>query len=161
MLYMQKSLEIKIEWFTRVHTVCSVTRVLRTRHVLDWRVVGGERAWLLTEEERFLQSEAITSESPLLCESKKYMTFLEECTDDDPLEFWTRNDQRFPILASVTRRVLPVSVTSASAEQLFFASGRVWTFDRSSLKPINVDMLTCSPPTNEASSNRVPKKSLH
>ena len=29
---------------------------------------------------------------------------MKECTDDDPLEFWTRNDQRFLNLASVARQ---------------------------------------------------------
>ena len=58
---------------------------------------------LLNEEKGFLQFETSTSESPLLRKSKMNMTFLKECTDDDPLEFWTRNDQRFPILASVAR----------------------------------------------------------
>ena len=49
---------------------------------------------------------------------------------------------QFPILALVARRVLAVPATSASTERLFSASGRVCTFDRASLKPANVDILS-------------------
>ena len=67
---------------------------------------------------------------------------MKDCNNTDPLDFWTKNQLQFPILAPVARRVLAVPATSASTERLFSASGRVCTFDRTSLKPANVDILS-------------------
>ena len=67
---------------------------------------------------------------------------MKDCNNTDPLDFWTKNQLQFPILALVARRVLAVPATSASTERLFSASGRVCTFDRASLKPANVDILS-------------------
>ena len=80
--------------------------------------------------------------SPLVQECKSFIPHIVSSNGIDPLEFWTKSQAMFPILAPVARRVLAVPVTSASTERLFSASGRVCTFDRASLKPANVDILT-------------------
>ena len=67
---------------------------------------------------------------------------MKDCNNTDPLDFWTKNQLQFPILALVARRVLAVPATSASTERLFSASGRVCTFDRAGLKPENFDILS-------------------
>ena len=95
----------------------------------------------MTEEERFLCPVQQT-ETPLVQECRLFLVHMNNCNETDPLEFWTKYQQQFPILAPVARRVLAVPATSASTERLFSASGRICTFDRASLKPANVDILT-------------------
>jgi hypothetical protein len=96
----------------------------------------------MTEEERFLGSATPQTDTPLLRECKLYLAHMKDCNDSDPLYFWTKYEQQFPILALVARRVLAVPATSASTERLFSAGGRVCTFDRARMKPKNVDILT-------------------
>jgi hypothetical protein len=67
---------------------------------------------------------------------------MREYVDIDTMEFWSKNQTQFPILAPVARHVLASPATSASMEHLFSAGGRVCTFDRASLTPANVDILT-------------------
>ena len=96
----------------------------------------------MTEEEKFLGGAAPQTDTPLVCECKLYLVHMKDCNDSDPLYFWTKYQQQFPILALVARRVLAVPATSASTERLFSAGGRVCTSDRASMKPRNVDILT-------------------
>ena len=86
----------------------------------------------MTEEDRY---------TPLVRECRAFLLHMKDCNNTDPLDFWTKNQLQFPILALVARRVLAVPATSASTDRLFSASGRVCTFDRASLKPANVDIL--------------------
>ena len=58
------------------------------------------------------------------------------------MKFWAKQAKQLPILARVARRILCVPVTSSQVERLFSASGRICTFDRARLKPMNVDVLT-------------------
>ena len=92
----------------------------------------------MTEEERFLGSATPQTGTPLVHECKLYLVHMKDCNDSDPLYFWTKCQQQFPILALVARRVLAVPATSASTERLFSAGGRVCTFDRTRMKPKNV-----------------------
>ena len=61
---------------------------------------------------------------------------------EDPLEFYALNEKALPIFSKVARRVLAIPATSATTERLFSVGGRVCTFDRASLTPANVDILT-------------------
>ena len=54
----------------------------------------------------------------------------------------TVNEKALPIFSSVARRVLAIPATSATTERLFSVGGRVCTFDRASLTPANVGILT-------------------
>ena len=91
----------------------------------------------MTEEDKYLSGVIQQTDTPLVRECKSFLLHMK-----DPLDFWTKNQLQFPILALVARRVLAVPATSASTERLFSASGRVCTFDRASLKSANVDILS-------------------
>ena len=96
----------------------------------------------MTEEDKFCSDDMQQTDTPLVRECRAFLLHMRDCNDADPLYFWTKHQQQFPILAPVARRVLAVPATSASTERLFSASGRVCTFDRASLKPANVDILS-------------------
>ena len=96
----------------------------------------------MTEEDRYLSGASQQTDTPLVRECRLFLAHMKDCNNTDPLEFWTMCQLQFPILALVARRVLAVPATSASTERLFSASGRVCTFDRASLKPANVDILS-------------------
>lgn len=96
----------------------------------------------MTEEEKYCSGNVPQTDAPLVRECRAFLQHMRDCNEDDPLYFWTKYQQQFPILALVARRVLAVPATSASTERLFSASGRVCTFDRARLKPANVDILS-------------------
>ena len=96
----------------------------------------------MTEEERYLEGAIVNPVHPLEAECKAYMTAMRGNVEIDPLVFWAKYQHQYPILAAVVRRVLAIPATSSSSERLFSAGGRVCTFDRSSLKPATVDILT-------------------
>ena len=60
--------------------------------------------------------------------------------DDDALEWWSRNECRFPMVAQLPRQLLCVPATSVLSEKIF-AAGLIVNNLRSSLSPENVDML--------------------
>ena len=70
-------------------------------------------------------------------------SFLSEPLDVDscPLDWWRRNDSRFPIVAQLAKRYLCVPATSVPSESVFSIPGMVVSQKRSYLKPENVDML--------------------
>lgn len=57
----------------------------------------------------------------------------------NPLPFWRDNQQKFPCLSLVARRLFSIPVTSAAVERSFSAAGRVITERRSSLDPATVN----------------------
>ena len=61
--------------------------------------------------------------------------------DDDALEWWGRNEHRFPMVANLARRLLCVPATSVPSERIFSTAGMIVNNLRSSLSPDNVDML--------------------
>jgi hypothetical protein len=97
---------------------------------------------LLREEEKFLESGTVSTETALVRECKAYIAFMKDCSDENPLDFWTKHAHQFPILAVVARQILAIPAESSSTERLFSVGGRICTFDRASLKPANVDILT-------------------
>ena len=96
----------------------------------------------MTEEDKYCSGNVQQTDTPLVRECRAFLLHMKDCNNTDPLDFWTKNQLQFPILALVARRVLAVPATSASTERLYSASGRVCTFDRASLKPANVDILS-------------------
>jgi hypothetical protein len=96
----------------------------------------------MTEEDKYLSGFVQQTDTPLVRECRSFLHHMKDCNNTDPLDFWTKNQLQFPILALVALRILAVPATSASTERLFSASGRVCTFDRASLKPANVDILS-------------------
>ena len=61
--------------------------------------------------------------------------------DLDALDWWQKNEIRFPSLAKLARRYLCVPATSVSAERIFSIAGLVISNKRSNLTPENADML--------------------
>ena len=59
---------------------------------------------------------------------------------DDAVEWWSRNEHRFPMVAQLARQLLCVPATSVLSEKIF-AAGLIVNNLRSSLSPENVDML--------------------
>ena len=58
-----------------------------------------------------------------------------------PLDFWSRHDKRFPILASTARRVLAIPPTEGECERTFSVTGRVHTSARNKLSPDHVSQV--------------------
>ena len=62
-------------------------------------------------------------------------------TVHNPLDWWKVNENRFPRLAVLARRILCAQATSAPSERLFSAAGLTVAKDRASLLPDNAAML--------------------
>ena len=52
---------------------------------------------------------------------------------DKPLDWWARNEHRFPHLALMTRQYLGCPASSASAERMFSLAGRLFSDLRQSM----------------------------
>ena len=59
----------------------------------------------------------------------------------NPLQWWMRNEQRFPKVAAVARRFLCVPATSVPSERIFSAAGNLVAKKRCSLLSENVNCL--------------------
>ena len=62
-------------------------------------------------------------------------------SEENSLEWWKRNQERFPNIAKLARRYLCIPATSVPAERVFSTAGLVINQQRCSLLPENVDML--------------------
>lgn len=60
---------------------------------------------------------------------------------DHNLEWWRKNEERFPALSNLAKKLFCIPGTSVPSERLFPVAGNTVTKKRSSLKPENVDML--------------------
>ena len=58
---------------------------------------------------------------------------------DDPLQWWCKNESRFPHVAKLARTYLAVSATSTPSERVFSATGNIVTKKRAALSPENVN----------------------
>lgn len=70
--------------------------------------------------------------------------FLKEPTldpDSNALEWWQKNQDRFPKLTKLARKLMCIPASSVPSERVFSTSGNIVTKLRSSLKPENVNML--------------------
>ena len=83
----------------------------------------------MTEEDKYCSGNVQQTDTPLVRECRAFLPHMKDCNNTDPLDFWTKNQLQFP-------------ATSASTERLLSASGRVCTFDRASLKPASVGILS-------------------
>ena len=85
--------------------------------------------------------------SPLDLEIKEFIAFLQiEATEKvamkcDPLEFYTVNERRFPILAEIAVAVLSIPPSEAECERTFSAAGRVHTKTRNSLSGDHINQV--------------------
>ena len=78
--------------------------------------------------------------TPLKIELDRYLSLAKlPKSNVDVLALWKDHQQMLPLLSEAARKYLCVTASSASAERLFSASGKVVTPMRSSLDPANVD----------------------
>ena len=108
-------------------------------------ILSGRNLRNLSDEERFIAEKIgaqVRGSTPLHREWVDYNALANSSKGENPMDFWSTHAKHLPILAKVARRILCVPVTSSQVERLFSASGRICTFDRSRLKPANVDILT-------------------
>jgi len=62
-------------------------------------------------------------------------------TMQNPLQWWARNQDRFPRLAKQAHRYLAVPATSTPSERVFSLAGNTITRQRASLHPEHVETL--------------------
>lgn len=61
--------------------------------------------------------------------------------DADPLAWWKSNEHKYPHIAKLAQRYLPVQDTSVPSERVFSTVGNIVTASRSRLAAENVDQL--------------------
>ena len=80
--------------------------------------------------------------TPLKIELDRFLHMPKPTTSKvEILAWWKEHHQTLPLLAACARKYLCITASSASAERLFSASGKVITPLRSSLDPANVDKM--------------------
>ncbi|KAK7173382.1 hypothetical protein R3I93_003262 [Phoxinus phoxinus] len=62
-------------------------------------------------------------------------------TMENPLQWWARNHENFPLLAKLCKRYLAVPATSTPSERIFSLAGNTISRQRASLHPAHVDAL--------------------
>ena len=68
------------------------------------------------------------SDDPAKHEVNQYL--MEPCIEDNPLVCWGSNENNYPILASMAKRVLAIPASSAPVERLFSIAGKIFHPDR-------------------------------
>uniref|UniRef100_A0A1X7SR93 HAT C-terminal dimerisation domain-containing protein n=1 Tax=Amphimedon queenslandica TaxID=400682 RepID=A0A1X7SR93_AMPQE len=61
--------------------------------------------------------------------------------ESDVFEWWRKNQEMFPHLSDIARKLLCIPATSVPSERIFSVAGGIVTKKRTNLKPENVDML--------------------
>ncbi|KAK3556990.1 hypothetical protein QTP70_022329 [Hemibagrus guttatus] len=61
--------------------------------------------------------------------------------DSNPLVWWKDNESQFPHVAKLAKCYLGVSATSVPSERVLSTAGDIFTAQRASLSPENVDMM--------------------
>ncbi len=88
-----------------------------------------------------LHQAARSSKEKVADEIEEYLGAPPISENENPLRYWRRNDERFPILASLASRYLSLPATSASVERLFSVGGSIMRARRASLKIETVERL--------------------
>uniref|UniRef100_A0AAV2LB67 HAT C-terminal dimerisation domain-containing protein n=1 Tax=Knipowitschia caucasica TaxID=637954 RepID=A0AAV2LB67_KNICA len=74
-------------------------------------------------------------------EARQYFLLPQIPTLDNPLQWWARNERRFPRLARLSKTYLAIPATSTPSERIFSLAGNTITRQRASLHPAHVDEL--------------------
>lgn len=74
-------------------------------------------------------------------EARQYFLLPQIPTMDNPLQWWARNERRFPRLARLSKTYLAIPATSTPSERIFSLAGNTITRQRASLHPAHVDEL--------------------
>ena len=89
----------------------------------------------------FLLEDEDSEESANDEEVDKYLAEIPLKYNDNCLEWWKRNEDRFPAVAQLAKQYLNIPATSVPAEQIFSTAGVVINQKQSCLKRENADML--------------------
>ena len=87
---------------------------------------------------------AISSGSPKTPESDEVTRYKAEpavLDTEDPLKWWKKNEERFPVLAQVCKSIPSIPATSTPSERPFSAAGLICSKKRVSLSREHADML--------------------
>ena len=84
---------------------------------------------------------AVTPEEKAENEIGSYLEFPVAAIDTDPLQWWKKEEGRFPNLAQLAKKYLCVCGTSVPSERIFSKAGYINDHLRSRLDPKNVDKL--------------------
>ncbi|XP_028408650.1 zinc finger BED domain-containing protein 1-like [Dendronephthya gigantea] len=87
---------------------------------------------------------ASSAQSPrqrLSREIEQYLKYSVIDGDENPLEWWRRNEREFPLLSQLGKKYLCIQASSSPSERLFSKAGLIATPARANLKPEKVDML--------------------
>ena len=76
-----------------------------------------------------------------MAEYENFLKKLQTHHDDDALEWWSRNEKRFPVIAKLAQYYLSVPATSVPSERIFSTAGLILNEKRSCLHPETADML--------------------
>ena len=60
----------------------------------------------------------------------------------NPLEWWKKNSEIFPLLSGVAKKWFCIPANSATSERVFSAGGNIVTYKRTRMQPENVDKLS-------------------
>ena len=60
---------------------------------------------------------------------------------NNPLEYWKKNQPKFPRLSTVALQIFVIPATSASSERTFNSVGRVFEERRTRLNPGTIDAI--------------------
>lgn len=87
--------------------------------------------------------EELVSTEPGETSIKEMKNYLKDKTkvDSGPLGWWKKNQDRYPSLVRVTKRLLCIPATSTPSERIFSKAGFIVNKTRSCLLPKNMDML--------------------
>ncbi|XP_078018726.1 E3 SUMO-protein ligase ZBED1-like [Epinephelus lanceolatus] len=88
-----------------------------------------------------------TANTDAYIEMCRYMEEKVKQRSEDPLLWWKKNENAFPLLGKVAKRYLGTAATSVPAERLFSKAGETISQKRNRLKAENVNMLLFSTPT--------------
>ena len=61
--------------------------------------------------------------------------------DSDPLQWWKLHEGKYPLLATLARKILCIPATSVASERVFSMAGDIVNSQRACLNPSHVDKL--------------------
>ena len=138
-----RSLVLSTEAMEERHTAVNISQRLREIS-MEWKSADSNSTEEEEEEEEEEQQQeeesagsisamsfligASSSGSPQTPESDKVTRYKAEpvvLDSEDPLKWWKKNEERFPVLAQVCKSILSIPATSTPSQRLFSAAGLI------------------------------------
>lgn len=92
---------------------------------------------LLTSQHQTVHEEEIYSRSEMLRDLKHYLNQPPITLNDDPLNYWHKNNV-YPILNKIAHRYFPIVATSVPSERLFSKAGNILIENRNRISPTHL-----------------------